>query len=141
MRSTYGFILGIGCGPISFKSRRAPTVSLSYCEAEYVAACVAAQEVQFLRAVLGDLGFPQLEPTTIFEDNQSCIAHCRNNYNHTRMKHIDVKKYYVRELVQDKIIHHHIYISTDEMVADLFTKPLPERTFKKLCSLAGVVSL
>lgn len=139
-RSTFGYLLRIGRSLVSFKSKLAPTVALSSCESEYVAACVAAQEAVFFRSVLEALGFPQSAPTKIFEDNQSCIAHCRNLDNHTRMKHIDIKKYYVRELVQANVIEHE-YIPTTEMVADLFTKPLGVKLFSKFRSMIGVVSV
>jgi len=137
-RSTYGYFFTIGKGAVAFKSKLCPSVTLSSCESEYVAACVAAQEGIFLRMLLEELGFPQTSSTLVYEDNQSCIAHARNNDKHSRMKHIDVKKYYVRELVQAGKISHK-YISTSEMVADIFTKPLGARLFLKFRAMLGVV--
>lgn len=139
-RSTFGYLINLGSSPISFKSKLAPTVALSSCEAEYVSACVTAQEILFLRQVLSELGFPQSSATVVYEDNQSCIAHARNADNHSRMKHIDVKKYFVRELVQANLIEHR-YIATTDMVADLFTKPLGSKLHSRFTSLCGVVSV
>jgi hypothetical protein len=137
-RSTYGYSLSIGHGTFSFRSKRAPTVALSSCEAEYVAACAGAQEAVFFRRLLAELGYPQRNPTVMYEDNQSSISHSRNSDNHSRMKHINVKKYFVRELVRDNVIDHH-YVPTGEMLADIFTKPLGRKSFLKFRAMLGVL--
>ncbi len=135
-------MLRIGHSLVAFKSKMAPSVALSTCEAEYVAACAGAQEAVFFRALLKDLGFEQKKATVMYEDNQSCIAHARNNDNHSRMKHIDVKKYFLRELVQDNVIAE--YVSTVNghiMMADMLTKPLGEKLHAKLRAMSGVVPM
>ena len=118
----------------------ADSVTLSSCEAEYVSACAGAQEAVFFRSVLRDLGYEQTDATVMYEDNQSCIAHSRNQDNHTRMKHLDVKKYFVRELVSSGVITHE-YVPTGEMIADMFTKPLGQKLLAKFRTMSGVVPL
>ena len=50
-------------------------LTLSTAESEYVAATEIAKElVVWLRNMLGEIGLPQSEPTTIYEDNQACIV-------------------------------------------------------------------
>jgi hypothetical protein len=49
-------------------------VTLSSTEAEHSAAVEAVKEIMWLRQLLAELGFPQLEPTPIFADNFSMIT-------------------------------------------------------------------
>ena len=70
-------------------------------------------------------------PTIIHEDNQGTIAMSKNPVLHKRTKHIDIKFHFVGEKIQDKTIELK-YCPTHEMVADIFTKPLPRRQFESL---------
>ena len=71
-RSTSGLLFNIGSGAISWSSKRQPTVSLSTCEAEYVAQTQATKEAIWLRSLLSQLLHDKEEPsaTIIFGDNQ-----------------------------------------------------------------------
>ena len=67
----------------------------------------------------------------ILEDNQGCIALSENPIHHKRTKHIDVRYHYTREKVEDGTIKLE-YISTEDQVADLLTKALPQARHHKL---------
>ena len=58
---------------------------------------------------------------------------------HSRTKHIDIKYHYVRKALQEGIITLR-YFSTDNMIADLLTKGLPncKERFKTLCRAMGM---
>lgn len=55
-RSTAGYVFLLNNGPISWTSRKQPTVSTSTCEAEYIAQPEAACEAVWLRGLLGEIG-------------------------------------------------------------------------------------
>ena len=119
----YCFKLNDNGPAISWKSKKQPTVALSSCEAEYMALGAATQECLFLTQVLCDIDQnTQHEPVTIFEDNQGAIALVNNPVHHQRSKHIDIKYHFIRD-VCDKGKINVVYLPTDEMVADIFTKP------------------
>eukprot|EP00961_Rhodomonas_salina_P089678 1206074-Rhodomonas_salina.1 len=75
--------------PISWKAKRQDCVTLSSAEAEYVAASMAGQEVVYLRAMLRGLGFEQLTPTVVWEDNAACIQMANNPVNRKFTRHMD----------------------------------------------------
>ena len=54
-----------------------------------------------------------------------------------RLKHVDILYHFVREYVQEKRISI-VYISTDEMIADIFTKPLGRVKFELFCKKLGI---
>ena len=136
--STSGNLFLMEGGAVSWLSKRQAVVALSSSEAEYIALSTATQEATWLRRLLSDLRVP-LEPVTLMEDNQGAIAIARNPVAHTRTKHINIRYHYVREALQNGAISIQ-YCPTNEMVADLLTKPLPKSQFEKLRFAMGINS-
>lgn len=66
----------------------------------------------------------------MYEDNQSAIKLVKNGKSRNRTKYIDVKYHFVTDLVKRKIIEIQ-YCPTDEMIADMMTKPLESVKLKK----------
>ena len=118
-------------GAVTWSSKKQPIVTLSTAEAEYVSLSTAAQEATWIRHLLSDLHMLPKEPTTIMEDSQGAICIASNPVIHSRTKHIDVRYHYIRETIESKAIKVQ-YCPTEEMVADLLTKPLSKERFKKL---------
>ena len=128
-RSTSGFLFNIGSGAISWSSKRQPTVSLSTCEAEYVAQTQATKEAIWLRSLLSQL-LDENEPSAIiiFGDNQGAIALAQNPQLHARTKHIAIQHHFVREQQGAGTVDLQ-YIPTEGQVADGLTKALPKDRF------------
>ena len=121
-RSTSGYIVMLHGAAIAWLSKRQPTVALSSAEAEYVTACFAAQEVQFIRQLLMEIGYETKGPTTIFCDSQSAM-HMISNPTAGRAKHIDIKAHFVKE-TQERGTTSFVYINTTENAADFMNKAL-----------------
>jgi hypothetical protein len=64
-------------------------------------------------------------------DNQSAIRISDNVSSHSRTKHIDIKHYYINDLVEQGEIKLQ-WISTEDQLADIFTKTLKTSTFTSL---------
>ena len=127
-------------GPISWVSKKQAVIALSTSEAEYVALNLATQEVVWLRKLLTDLRVTLPGPTVLMEDNQGAIAITKNPVGHARTKHIDIRYHYIREAVQNGIVDL-LYCPSEEMKADILTKPLPRQCFKMLSEVMGMVEL
>lgn len=137
-RSTSGYVFSLGSAPISWSSKRQPTVALSTCEAAYTGQTQAAKEAVWLKSLLSQLtGDDQyLKSVVIYGDNQGAIALAQNPCFHAQTKHIDIQNHYVRESIASKQVALE-YIPTENQVADGLTKPLPRNSFqafqKALC--------
>jgi hypothetical protein len=119
----------LGGGPVSWKSQRQRTVTLSTTEAEYAALTEAIRKANSIRQLLVELGVSVSEPIPIHEDNISTISLANNHTNHKRSKHVDVRNHYCRE--QAAMGHGAIrYISTEAQAADSPTKPLGPQKWK-----------
>jgi len=95
-----------------------------FVEAEIFAASQAGQEAIHQRETLTNFGFSQTEATRLNEDNLACVAMSENPVRRKFSRHIDIRKYYVRELVLAGFLKL-VPLRTHKMVADALTKSLP----------------
>ena len=89
---------------ISWASKKQATIVLSSCEAEVVALNEAAKESVYLRRFLADLGFLCEPPTAVATDNTGAKSLAYNPEHHERVKHVERRHFYVRELVEDGLL-------------------------------------
>jgi hypothetical protein len=123
-RSTSGFLIKMGTGAVSWSARKQTTVADSSTEAEYVSAASAGREILWMRNLLTEIGVKIEGPSPLMVDNQSALRVLKNPEHHGRMKHIDVKYHWIRETIKRGNITVH-FLPTNDMIADIFTKPLP----------------
>ena len=84
---------------VSWMTRKQGTVALSSTEAEYIALSIASCEAIWLNGILEEMMNQNLGPIIIFEDNQACISIAQEPKEHQRMKHVDGRYNFVRDLV------------------------------------------
>eukprot|EP00253_Pinus_taeda_P030418 PITA_30418 len=106
-------------------------------KAEYRGAVEASKEALWLRQILSEFGFQQKHSTTLWCDNQSAIQLCKDPVQHQHSNHIELHIHFIRKLIHDHILEVQ-YCSTDDQVADIFTKALIEVKFTKLRFMVGV---
>lgn len=132
-KSNSGRIFFYNGGTIAWSCQKQTLVASSTCEAEYISLSEAAKEAKWLRQLLTDLHQPIEEPTTIFNDNQSCLRLLNDDKFSFKTKHMDTKYKLAKDLVKKGIITS-CYCPTEEMIADILTKPLPPNKHNYLCN-------
>jgi hypothetical protein len=136
-RSTSGYLVKVGTGAISWRSRLQTLVALSTTEAEYIAAVSAGQEILFLRNLFMSFGYKFDGPSTLFVDNNSAISVAKNPEHHGRMKHLDLRFYWLRDEVEKKKIQvKHVF--TNNMPADILTKALGRTKVGEMVKMLGL---
>lgn len=100
-KSTSGFVFKVFGNTVNWMSRKQSTVALSSTEAEYMALADAICEEKWIRGVLKEIGIEFDTPTTIYEDNQSCMK-AAESQGCKRMKHIDVKYYFIQDVISKR---------------------------------------
>eukprot|EP00253_Pinus_taeda_P020524 PITA_20524 len=136
-KSTAGYAFTLGSGPITWACKKQVAISLSSAEAEYRGVVEASKEALWLRQILSEFGFEQQHPSTLWYDNQSAIQLCKDPVQHQRSKHIELHMHFIKKLIHDHVLEVQ-YCSTDDQVADIFTKALTEAKFTKLRYMLGV---
>ena len=137
-KSTGAYVVKMGTGAISWRSKLQDVVTLSTTEAEYIAAVHAGQELLWLHNLLGELGYTFSSPHTLYIDNQSAISVSHNPEHHGRMKHLDLKFFWLRDEVTQKKSISTVHCPTNFMPADILTKPLPLAKIQVALKMLGL---
>ena len=135
-KSTTGYCFKFANCSVSWCSRKPCSVSLPSTESEYVALSMAASESCWLVNLLKEFNIKNLCPVAIFCDNQSAIA-VANTESIKRLKHVDIRYHYVKELIKQKKLLVK-YLKSEEQMADLFTKPLNKELLLKFVNKCGL---
>ncbi|CAN6717967.1 unnamed protein product [Malus baccata var. baccata] len=127
-RFVIGYVVYIGCNPVSWQSKKQSSVSWSSTKAEYKALAHTVVDVAWIRAILQDVNAFLPAPPVIYCDNKLAIALSANPVFHSRIKHLDTDYHFVRECVQqgDLIVQ---YLFTDDQTADILIKGLHSPLF------------
>lgn len=136
-RSVSGYSCSLGSGVVTWSARQQKTVSLSTCEAEYVAASEAGKEIAWIRMLLQELGFQQPSASPLMCDNNGAIVLTEDASFHTKVKHIDIAFHSIRERIIQRQLKVH-YVRTHENLTDIFTKALAKKDHGRLRSYLGL---
>jgi hypothetical protein len=130
-KSHTGSVIVIGnYGPVHVRSGKQQLVTKSSTEAELVGLSDAATQAIHVRNFIEAQGY-STDPLTIYQDNMSCMALIkRGGPCSARSRHIGIRRFWLKERVDggEVVIQH---MPTEDMIANLLTKPVQGRQFLK----------
>ena len=139
-RSVTGYFVQLGNSPISWKTKKQKTVSLSSAEAEYRAIAKLVQELIWIKMMLKTLGVVHNQPMVVQCDSKSAIYIATNPVFHERTKHIEIDLHFVRDEVLKKEIQLH-HVDSRSQLADILTKSIGRDGFHYFKSKLGIRNL
>ncbi|TPX72070.1 hypothetical protein CcCBS67573_g05920 [Chytriomyces confervae] len=139
-KSRSGHVFMMANAAVTWYSKKQPVVALSSTEAEYYALSETVKEALWIRQLLDEVGVKLNDSTTIHQDNMSTMAIALNPIQHQRVKHMDVKVHFLHDHLEKQDVKI-VYCPTEDMVADIMTKALPQRLHCKFTRLLGLRSL
>ena len=137
-KSTSGYIFFASNAPISWASKVQSAVALSSCEAKYISLAEASKQVAYFHHLLSSIGIPKYK-IQLGNDNQSALTIASSHVHafHPRLKHIKLKVHFIRDRIAKGKIRL-FYVPTQEMRADMLTKPLARPKFEHLLQRSGL---
>lgn len=135
-KSYTGFVIKMGGNVVNWEARKQRCIALSSTESEYLAIGDVCKDICFVRNFLSEIVDKNIT-AVVYNDNQSAQKLLLvKEYSHKRTKHIDLRYHFVKDLVKQGFITVK-YLPTEEMVADVLTKPLSSvkhnRCVSELC--------
>jgi hypothetical protein len=121
-RSQSGHIFMLAGASIYWRSHRQQRIAKSSTEAEIMSASTAISEAIYITKILKDLDMEQTEAPILYQDNQPAIQLQLGTGATKRSKHYDIDFHYIRQYTEEKSINI-TYLQTDQMIADVLTKP------------------
>ncbi|GJT47482.1 hypothetical protein Tco_0956197 [Tanacetum coccineum] len=138
-KSTLGACQLLGGKLVCWSAKKQQSIAMSSAEAEYVAAAGCCANILWMKSQLTDYDIIY-EKVPIFCDNTSAIAILNNLVPYSRTKHIDIRYHFIRDHILKGDVELH-FIPTQYQLADIFTKPLDEPTFKRLIVELGMLNV
>ena len=123
-KSVSGYSIFTFSGLVSWSSSKQKATALSSTEAEYMAITHVSKEALWIRLFCHVIGLPFPHPLSLLSDNQSAIDMTKSNAVLSRAKHIDIRYHFIRDHVAQGTVTIK-WVPTEDMTADIFTKPLP----------------
>jgi hypothetical protein len=139
-KSTSGIIFFLAGRPITWQSMKQKVVAQSSCEAEYIAAANATCQALWLTRVLAEVQCLEPGVPVLKVDNKSSIALIRNPVLTGQSRHIEVKYHLVRESAAEGLISVE-FVSTNDQLGDILTKPLGRMKFQEIRDRIGIVDV
>ena len=114
---------------ISMTSKRHTTTDDSTTAAELTECHLCACDIVGFRELNAEIGLKQMEPTVIYQDNQSAIRIAMNRGSLAKKtRATEIRVFSIRNKVEDmKVVP--IYLETSKMLADIGTKALDPKLF------------
>ena len=97
----------------------------------------AFKEALWLRTFLEILKFPVPHPFPILSDNQAACSLSNSPAISAHSKHIDIRHHFIHDHVLNGSFST-TWIPTSDMLADIFTKPLPFPIFSRHRDVLGL---
>jgi len=135
-KSTSGYFMFVGGNLVTWRSKKQKVVALSSAEAKFRGMAKGLCELLWIRRLLTELGFPPTSEMELFCDNKSATAISHDPVQHDRTKHVEVDRHFIKENLEDKIIHFP-FVKSENQLADILTKAASSKEFynslDKLC--------
>ena len=133
-KSQTGYINKQNGVPVKWKSQTQSITTTSSAESEIYAASVATQNFMHHSYVLSELGLQDFpKPFPLHIDNAACITFMDDSTRVTRLKHIDLRENWVKQM-RDQGVVIPTKVGTDDNDADILTKGLAAPKLKHFCN-------
>jgi hypothetical protein len=128
-KSISGGVVKCAGNLIHWFSKKQPLTAQSTMEAELIAMNEVTKDVLWFKDWLEEI-YTSKTKIIIKCDNTAAIMSSKDDKNHQRTRHIDIRYHMVKDQIHNGILQIE-YVSTQDQLADILTKPLPRQSFER----------
>jgi len=126
-----GILTSLGAGAVNSSTTKQKLVAKSSSEAELIASSDGISHLVNVKNYLSSRGF-KIKNLKLLQDNVSTQHIIKNGIKSAkRMRHLNIRYFFMKQCVDDNNIEVK-HVSTSDMIADLFTKPIQGERFNLL---------
>ena len=132
-KSQSGIVISLGGGPVYVSCAKQKLMTKSSHEAELVSLSDGGSQVIWSRNFVIAQGY-DLPAVRIGQDNQAVLQSIQRGVPAERSRHVDIRYFWLKDRAEsgEVLIE---YVPTEDMVADMLTKPLQGEIFRRLRDL------
>lgn len=127
-KSVLGVVLKLAGGAVLYKTSYQQMIAQSSTEAEFTAAVDAAKYILYLCTQLDEIGIPQHQATTLYEDNKGALLMAQAQKPTRRTCHMDTKYFGLQDWVKRDLVTLE-RINTSDNFSDALTKAVGTTLF------------
>ncbi|KAI3814083.1 hypothetical protein L1987_18828 [Smallanthus sonchifolius] len=113
-------------------------MSISTCEAEYIAALSCCSQILWIQQQLRDYGL-NYTCTLMYIDNNATMSITNNPVKHNKTKRIEIRHHFIRDCAEKKLIEL-VKIDSDNNLADRFSKAFDRSQFEFLIKMIDIIN-
>ena len=133
-KSQTGSVISVGGGPVHVSASKQKLNSKSSTESELIGLSDSLSQVLWIRDFLIEQGY-DLGPAIVKQDNQSTMIMANKGISTSeRTRHIGIRYFWVKDRIESNEISLE-YLETENMIADILTKPLQGSHFRRMRGL------
>jgi hypothetical protein len=136
-KSSAGYVFLSAEGAVGWKAKTQRRVSTSTGEAEYIGVYEGGKQAKWMTSWYNELDQFYDVPVTVYCDNEAAVTLAKNANGHSKIKHISMKAHWIGEIVDRKEVLVK-GISTEDNIADIFTKALHRPKHEKFVKMMGM---
>jgi hypothetical protein len=136
-KSSAGYVFLSAEGAVGWKAKTQQRVSTSTGEAEYIGVYEGGKQAKWMTSWYNELDQFYNLPVTVYCDNEAAVTLAKNANGHSKIKHISMKAHWIQEIVDMKEVLVK-GISTEDNIADIFTKALHCPKHEKFVKMMGM---
>ena len=125
--SSFGYVLRVNGQTVHWSASTIRTTCLSTCESEFISISKACAEIIYATTLLKEVFASCQLNIEVKTDNQAAKFLALNGSFQQRTKHINIRYFYIKQLIEQKLIKLD-YVKSQDQLADIFTKSLPIKT-------------
>jgi len=135
-KSQYGYVIFMFNGPIAWNTKKFNHVGLSSTHNKYMALCQASKDVEWMRQLLNEIGYPIdiNVPTPILGDNDNATLYAREDLITPANKFIIQEYHFAKECVERSQTCPR-RVDTSDNISDILTKSVARPTHDRLMPL------